>query len=133
MLLVLQQSPTTPKSFCSLTFLVGLFKRKTIFELSVKNFVMFSILSGRSLMYITNKRGPKNYPWSTPLRTSDHFELSLPIITLCFLQVRKSSNHLFILYVIPYALIFVPPYVFFYRIWAHSCLFCVRYLRLNMV
>ena len=76
-----------------------------IFESSANSFVTLTILSGKSLMYITKRSGPKTDPWGTPLKTSVHLELASPIITLCLLKLRKSSNHLAISSVTPYPFI----------------------------
>ena len=41
-----------------------------------------------------------------PLKTSVHLELASPIVTLCLLQLRKSSNHFANSSVTPYPLKF---------------------------
>ena len=90
---VIRHLPTTSKSFRYLSDSICSFKTEIILESFAKSLVMFSILSGRSLMHITKKRCPKTEPWCTPLRTYDHFKLSPPIVILCFIQSKNFSNH----------------------------------------
>ena len=76
-----------------------------IFESSVNSFVTLTILSGKSLMHITKRSISRLILWGTPPKTSVHFELASPIVTLFLLQLRKPLKHFTISSVTPYPLI----------------------------
>ena len=81
------------------------FMNEMIFGSSANSFVTLTILSSKSFMYIAKKSGPMTDPWGTSLKTSVHLELASTIVTLCLLQLRKSSNHFATSSVTPYPLI----------------------------
>ena len=49
--------------------------------------------SGRSLIYVKKRRGPRTIPWGTPDRTAAENNSVPSSATCCFLSVRKDCIH----------------------------------------
>ena len=89
-------------SCCSILHSSGLSTVLNTFVSSANIFTTELIESGKSLIYIKNRTGPRTLPWGTPLTTSSHPDLASPTRTLWRRPVRNDLIQLYNRPRIPY-------------------------------